>query len=136
MEHMETMKDGAILTLSNGKSNRPITLRLPTHLAAVLRVLEVRLVFDKKAHRYAWHVVVENGTQPRPAPGANVVSADLGEVHPAVVGDTEAATIITCHERRHAYQGHTKRLAQLQALMSRTTKDPDGINDLCVPSRV
>ncbi len=94
-------KDGAILTLSTGKGNRPITFALPVHLAQVLRVLEVRLVYDKKARRYTWHVVVENGREPKTAPGTNVVSVDLGEVHPAVIGDTAEATFITCRARRH-----------------------------------
>ena len=54
-------KASAVLTLSNGKGNQPITLTLPALLAEVLRVLEVRLVYDKRARRYTWHVVVENG---------------------------------------------------------------------------
>ena len=115
-------KDGAVLTLSTGKGNRPITISLPAHLVEVLRVLEVRLVFDKKAHRYTWHVVVENGLQPRPAPGTNVVSVDLGEVHPAVIGDTAESTLITCRARRHAQQGHHKRLSSITHAISRTTK--------------
>src|SRR2546425_7162523 len=94
-------KHGAILTLSTGKGNRAITLTLPPHLEGVLRVLEVRLVYDKKARRYTWHVVVENGREPKTAPGTNVVSVDLGEVHPAVIGDTAEATFITCRARRH-----------------------------------
>ena len=115
-------KAGAVLTLSNGKSNRPITLTLPAHLEGVLRVLEVRLVYDKKTHRYTWHVVVENGKQPALAPGTNVVSVDLGEIHPAVVGDAEEATIVGCRERRATSQGHAKRLASLTAAIARTHK--------------
>ena len=116
-------KDSTVLTLSNGKGNRAITIALPAHLAALLRVLEVRLVFDKKARRYTWHVVVENGTQPKAAPGGNVVSVDLGKVHPAVVGDTQEATMITCRERQHEQQGHHKRLSSVTQIISRTTKD-------------
>jgi putative transposase len=115
-------KAGAVLTLSNGKGNQPITLTLPAPLADVLRVVEVRLVYDRKARRYTWHVVVENGTQPKTPPGANIVSVDLGEVHPAVVGDTEEATLITCRARRHAKQGHNKRLASITQAISRTTR--------------
>lgn len=115
-------KTGLVLTLSNGKGNQSSTLALPERLADVLRVLEVRLVYDRKARRYTWHIVVENGTQPKPAPGDNVVSVDLGEVHPAVVGDTEETTIITCRARRHAKQGHNKRLATLAQALSRTKK--------------
>jgi putative transposase len=113
-------KDGAVLTLSTGKGHRPIILTLPTALAMVLRVLEVRLVYDKKAHRYTWHAVVENGTQPKPAPGLGTVSVDLGEIHPAVVGDTDETTIIGCRARRAASQGHAKRLASLTAAIAKT----------------
>ena len=113
-------KAGAALTLSNGKGNRPITITLPSQLEDIFRVLEVRLVYDKKARCYTWHVVIENGRQPKAAPGANVVSVDLGEVHPAVFGDTAIATIITCRERRHQHQGHHKRLASLAHVISRT----------------
>jgi putative transposase len=115
-------RSGALLTLSTGKGNRPLVLPLPAPLIAVLRVLEVRLVYDKKARRYTWHVVVENGTLAKAPPGDHVVSVDLGEVHPAVVGDTEEATIITCRARRHATQGHNKRLATLAQMISRTGK--------------
>ena len=113
-------KSGLMLTLSTGKGKEPLTLTLPAALADVLRVREVRLVYDRKARRYTWHVVVENGKQPKPAPGDNVVSVDLGEIHPAVVGDTEEATLITCRARRHAKQGHNKRLASLATAISRT----------------
>jgi putative transposase len=115
-------KADAVLTLSNGKGNQPITLTLPAPLADVLRVLEVRLVYDRKARRHTWHVVVENGKQPTTATGTNVVSVDLGEVHPAVVGDSQEATLITCRARRHAKQGHNKRLASLTQALSKTRK--------------
>jgi putative transposase len=78
-----------------------------------------RLVFDKRDRRYTWHVVVENGKQPKSAPGMNVVSVDPGEIHPAVIGDESSATIITCRERRHEAQGHAKRLASLDKSLSR-----------------
>lgn len=115
-------KVGAVLTLSNGKGNQPITLTLPASLAESLRVLEVRLVYDTRASRHTWHVVVENGKAPTLAPGTNTVSVDLGEIHPAVVGDTEASTILTCRARRAASQGHAKRLASLTAVLSKTQK--------------
>ena len=115
-------KADAVLTLSNGKGNQPITLTLPAPLADVLRVLEVRLVYDRKARRHTWHVVVENGKQPTTATGTNVVSVDLGEVHPAVVGDSQEATLITCRARRHAKQGYNKRLASLTQALSKTRK--------------
>ena len=115
-------RSGLVLTLSTGKGNYPVTLTLPPTLADVLCVREVRLVYDRKARRYTWHVVVENGMQPKTKPGDNIVSVDLGEVHPAVVGDTEEATLITCRARRHTKQGHNKRLASLTQTLSRTTQ--------------
>lgn len=115
-------KDGTVLTLSTGQGHRPITLTLPAHLVDVVRMLEVRLVYDKKARRYTWHVVVENGREPKVAPGTNTVSVDLGEIHPAVVGDAEEATIVGCRVRRAASQGHAKRLASLTAALSKTQK--------------
>ena len=114
-------KDAALF-LSRAKGLPPITLSLPERLRDVLRVLEVRLVYDRRAHRYSWHLVVENGKQPKAAPGTNVVAADLGEIHPAVVGDEQHSTIITCRERRHQQQGHAKRLAKLSKALSRKTK--------------
>jgi putative transposase len=97
-------RKGDRLELSTGKGNPQINIAIPTELQDVLRFLEVRLVYDKKAKRYDWHLVVENGKQPKDPPGNNVVSVDLGEVHPAVIGDEQEATIITCRARRHAAQ--------------------------------
>jgi putative transposase len=112
-------RQGDRLLLSRAKGLPPIIVALPEHLRDVLRVLEVRLKYDRCAHRYTWHLVVENGKQPKVAPGTNVVAVDLGEIHPAVVGDTQQATIITCRERRHEQQGHAKRLAKLNQALSR-----------------
>ena len=113
-------RHGNTLVLSNGRGNRRIKIDLPEPLREVLRFLEVRLVFDRKAGRYSWHIVAENGKQPTPPPGDNVVTADLGEVHPAVVGDEQEAVIITCRALRHAKQGHNKRLGQLRRALSST----------------
>ena len=63
-------RKGDVLVLSNGRGNPPITITIPEDLRDVLRFLEVRLVYDKLGRRYTWHIVVENGKQPRPAPGA------------------------------------------------------------------
>jgi putative transposase len=110
------------LLLSQAKRLPPIIVRLPEQLRGVLRVLEARLVYDRRAQRYTWHLVVENGKQPKAAPLPNVVAVDLGEIHPAVVGDEQQATIITCRERRHEQQGHAKRLAKLSKALSTKRK--------------
>ncbi len=121
-------REGDTLRLSGGgrtKKEREefeISLPIPERLRDCLRFLEVRLVYNKEARRYTWHIVVENGLKPKTAPGTNVVSVDLGEIHPAVVGDKTAATIITCRERRHESQGHTKRLAKITKAIARKAK--------------
>jgi putative transposase len=112
------VKEGHIW-LSRARGIEPLLLPLPEPLVGVLRLLEVRLVYDRKAGRYFWHIVYETGKQPKEPPGENTVAVDLGEVHPAVVGDAEEATIILCRERRHVVQGFQKRLAQLQQAMAR-----------------
>lgn len=111
-----------VVRLSNGQGNQRIEIALPNNLSNILKVLEVRLVFDKKSRKYNWHLVVENGQQSKAAPGNNTVSVDLGEIHPAVIGDEHSATIITCRERRHEQQGHAKRLAKLSADLSKKKK--------------
>ena len=112
--------DTLVLSTGGSKPKVAITIVIPVPLRDVLKFLEVRLVYDRKARRYRWQLVVENGKQPKPSPGSNVVSVDLGEIHPAVVGDETTATIITCRERRHESQGHAKRLAKLQAAIAGT----------------
>lgn len=114
-------KDG-VLVLSNGGGNKKIQIRIPLELKDVLSFREVRLVFDKRSKEYFWHIVVENGKQAKIAAGDNIVSVDLGEVHPAVVGDEYESTIITCRELRHENQGFNKRMASLSQAISRTTK--------------
>ncbi len=121
-------RNGDVLELSGGgrtkkeREERKISLPIPMALRDALRFLEVRLVYDKKARRYFWHIVVENGKQPKPSPGEDVVAVDLGEIHPAVVGDEAGATVITCRERRAESQGHAKRLAKIQKAASRKRK--------------
>jgi putative transposase len=123
-------RKGDALVLSNGRGNTPITITIPEDLRDALRFLEVRLVYDKVSRKYFWHIVHENGKQPRPAPGDNVVSVDLGEVHPAVVGDEHEATIITCRERRACSQGHDRRRANIDRALSRKVKGSKRYNRL------
>ncbi|MFN8486529.1 MAG: transposase [Caldilineaceae bacterium] len=113
---------GGRLEMSTGAGNPKIVIDLPDYLWSALRFVEVRLVYDKKARKYNWHIVVENGKQAKPAPGNNGVSVDMGEIHPAVVGDENEATIITCREWRHEAQGHAKRLASFRKALSRKKK--------------
>ena len=121
-------RDGDALRLSCGgrtrkeREERAISIAIPAALRDALKFLEVRLVYDKLARRHTWHLVVENGKQAKQAPGSNVVSVDLGEIHPAVVGDTAEATVITCRERRAQSQGHARRLGKMAQALSRKKK--------------
>ena len=115
-------RKGDALILSNGRGTASIAIPLPEGLRDALRFVEVRLVYDKAGRRYDWHIVVEDGKAQKPAPGSNVVSADLGEVHPAVVGDAHEATIITCRRRRAESQGHARRLANIDRALARKRK--------------
>jgi putative transposase len=121
-------REGDTLRLSGGgrtkeeRGGRECRIPIPERLRDCLRFIEVRLVYDKYARRYSWHIVVENGIKPKPSPGNNVVSVDLGEIHPAVVGDKEQAIVITCRGRRSQSQGHARRLSKLQKAAARKTK--------------
>lgn len=113
-------REGDTLILSNGKGNTKIQIAFA--IQDGLKVLEVRLVFDKKSRKYNWHIVVENGKQPKVASGTNTVSVDPGEIHPAVVGDENSSTVITCRQRRALQRGHAKNLKGFSASLARKTK--------------
>lgn len=72
-------REGDTLLLSRAKGQPPIRITLPEHLRDVLAIREVRLVYDKAKRRYFWHIVVENGQQPKAAPGTKTVAVDLGK---------------------------------------------------------
>jgi putative transposase len=107
-------RQGDTLLLARARGLAPIALVLPDELRAALAVREVRLAWDRVARRYTWHVVVEDGRRPRPAPGTNTVAVDLGEIHPATLSDGQVAVVISARALR-ANQQHThKRLAELR----------------------
>lgn len=108
------------IILSNGKNAEKIQIELDERFDDVLRILEVRLVYEKRAAKYFWHLVVENGKQPKENTEENVVSIDMGEIHPAVIGDEEEAIIIACRKMRHEKQGYNKRRAKLNKKISKT----------------
>ena len=110
------------LEMSSGAAHRKIVIDLPESLWSMLRFVEVRLVFDKQARQYVWHVVAENGQQAKIATATNVVSVDPGEIHPAVVGDESSSTVITCRERRALQRGHAKNLKEFSVALARKTK--------------
>jgi len=112
-------REGDTLLLARARGLAPVRLPLPEHLRDVLQVREVRLVYDKSKRRYFWHFVVENGKQPKEAPGTNVVAVDMGEIHPAAMSDGTDTVVVTCRELRSQRQYTAKRLAELRQRQSK-----------------
>ncbi len=79
-------------------------------------VLEARLVFNRAALAYEWHLVLYDGLEPPPPPGTRVLAVDLGEIHPAVVADHEQALVLSCRALRACKQYGAKRRAELASL--------------------
>lgn len=87
-----------------------------------VKIVEVRLVYDKSHKNYYWHIVYENGKKPKEAPGENIIGVDLGEIHPAAISDGENNFVVTCRELRSQRQNTNKRLADLRSFQSRFQK--------------
>jgi putative transposase len=113
-----------VLVLSRARGLPPITVRLPEAITAlpIWSVREVRLVWDRYAQHYTWHLVIEHGKQPAKPPGTKTVAVDLGEIHPAAATDGEATVVFTTRELRARRQDMAKRLATLQAKQARLKK--------------
>jgi len=114
-------QDGDRLVLSRAKGLPPITVHLPDAITTlpVWSVREVRLVWDRCARRYTWHLVIEHGKHPASAPGTKTVAVDLGELHPAAATDGDTTVVFTARDLRARRQDTAKRLSTLQAKQSR-----------------
>jgi putative transposase len=108
-------RDGVLL-LSRSRGQASIRVLLPRNLFDLPpdAFREARLVWDRAARRYFWHLVVEDGTEPSSPPGERVVGVDLGEVHPAALTDGEEAVVVSVRAMRANRQYTAKRLAALQ----------------------
>ncbi len=114
--------ENGVVRLSNGQGNQRIEIVLPKNFQDILQILEVRLVYNKRSRKYNWHLVVENGKQPKIVSGTNTVSVDPGEIHPAVIGDEHSSTVVTCRERRSEQRAHSRRQAIFAAKLSKKKK--------------
>ena len=94
-------------------------MSIPTALGVPVEFLEARLVFDKKSYKYTWHMVLEDGLVPPAAPGDRVLAVDMGEIHPAVIADTEQALVLSCRALRACKQYGNKRRSELASLRDR-----------------
>jgi putative transposase len=117
-------RKGETLLLARARGLAPVQVTLPPNLLSLTPAafLEARLVWDRAARHYGWHVVVEDGLQPEPAPGTNTAAVDLGEIHPAAVTDGKETVIITCRALRANQQYTAKRLSEIRAKQDRKRK--------------
>ncbi len=107
--------DGAVrLALARGLE--PVVVALPSNLCELppQAFREARLVWDRAARHYFWHLVIEDGVLPSDPPGQRVAAIDLGEIHPATVTDGAETIIITARALRSVSQHTNKRLAEIQ----------------------
>ena len=74
-------KDGA-LVLARARGRAPVRVALPAPLVSVpaSSLSEIRLVWEKAARHYAWHVVVDDGIVPAPTTATGIAGVDLGEI--------------------------------------------------------
>src|SRR5258707_3192815 len=117
-------RSGERVWLARARGVAPVAVLLPPTLVALpaAAFLEVRLVWDRAAQHYSWHVVVEDGVHPLPAPGTSTVAVDLGEIHPAALTDGKQTGIISCRALRANQQYTAKRLAAIRAKQNRKHK--------------
>ncbi|HSK87905.1 MAG TPA: transposase, partial [Anaerolineales bacterium] len=109
-------KCAGMLLLALARGHEPLQVRLPEKLQSLppSAFLEARLVWDRAARHYEWHLVMEDGSAPGEAPGPHVAGVDLGEIHPAAVSDGEESVIFSARQLRSLAQYSNKRMAELQ----------------------
>jgi len=118
------VKDGCLL-LARARGLAPVAVSLPPALQSLDQAafVEMRLIYDRAARRYDWHLVVENGIPTPVAPGTATLTADLGEIHPAAIANEQGVVVIfSARDLRALNQYRHKRLANLQARQSRCKK--------------
>jgi putative transposase len=113
-----------VMRLSRARGLEPLGVEWPTNLLTVPAdaYKQVELVWDRAGRRYTWHVTLDDGTEPAPAPGDAVVAVDLGEIHPAALTDGKAAVVISARRLRAVRQHTAKRLAALRSRHDRKYK--------------
>lgn len=123
-KHTGIRKRAGTLLLAKAKGLAPVEVALPFQLSELpsTAFLEVRLVWDRAARHYTWHLVIEDGREPYPALGEGVVAVDLGEIHPAAATDGRQTVIIACRAIRANQQYTAKRLSELRSKQARKKK--------------
>jgi putative transposase len=109
-----------VMLLARARGLEPVHVALPPNLQGLPEgaYKQVELVWDRAGRHYHWHVTLEDGVEPAPAPGNTVVAVDLGEIHPAALMDGQEAVVITARRLRAARQYTAKRLAEIASKQS------------------
>src|SRR5258708_24754252 len=117
-------RSGERVWLARARGVAPVAVLLPPTLVSLPAAAfwEVGLVWDRAAQHYSWHVVVEDGVPPLPAPGTTTAAVDLGEIHPAALTDGNQTCIISCRALRANQQYTAKCLAAIRAKQDRKHK--------------
>jgi putative transposase len=113
------------LLLGRARGVAPVQVPLPPNLHPLSEAafLEVRLVWDRAARHYIWHMVIDDGTKPAlPPSGDHTAAVDRGEIHPAALTDGKETVIITCRTLRANAQYTAKRRSELRAKQARKRK--------------
>ena len=117
-------KKGDALLLALARGCAPLIVALPPQMRALeaKAFVEIRLVYDLAQSSYRWHLVIEDGKAPEIATGQGVAGLDLGEIHPVVASDGGEGVVFSCRELRSVRQGTNRRLASLNAKLSKLQK--------------
>ena len=117
------IREGVML-LARSRGLESIRVALPENLLAypASAYKQVELVWDRASRRYNWHVTLDDGTEPAPALGSNVVAVDLGEIHPAAMTDGTAAVVVTARRLRATRQYTVKRVGEIVSRQSTKKK--------------
>ncbi len=118
-------KQGDMLLLSRVRGQEPVVVSLPSNLVRLPpeAFREARLVWDRAARHYFWHLVIEDGVlPPEKPPGTKTAAVDLGEIHPAAVTDGEETVIFSARALRAVRQNTARRLSEIQRLQDAKVK--------------
>ena len=101
--------------LARSRGLEPVRVALSANLLAypASAYKQVELVWDRAGRRYHWHVTLQDGAEPAPAPGNNIIAVDLGEIHPAAMTDGKEAVVVTARRLRAARQYTVKRVGEI-----------------------
>lgn len=117
-------KDSRLL-LSRAHGLPPVVVSLPAAFASLPSQLfrAARLVYDRAARKYRWHLVIEDGILPSPPPGDKTLAIDLGEVHPMAVANEKGEVVIfSARALRAVNQYRNKKLSSLQRAQAAKVK--------------